>query len=125
MTDGADRIDQNTMPQAESPVPVLHNIVPQAESPVAVRLYIPSEGALLVAQKGMKGGLAREEAAEGWQDYVNLAVHRYFGTEFEEYSESRILLGRPFEEVYPEGCAEKLAKDAVAALYGSAEYEFL
>lgn len=90
----------------------------------AATVYVPDEGALLVAQKGL-GQLEPEYAEMGFTDYIDVSCSRFYCTEFEEFFRVQIPLEGPFAEKYPEGSEALLARDAVDFLYPGAELQFL
>jgi len=94
-------------------------------SGTAAKVYVPDGGALLVAHKGSVSDLAEEDLKAGYVDLVSIACHKYFGTEYEEFVSTQIRLKQPFDQIYPEGSREALAKDAVEALYGNTAFKLL
>ena len=88
-------------------------------------VYVPSEGALLVAQKGAEGTLLAEYAEAGFAAHIEVSCHRYYATEFEEFCSVQVPLDVPFDEKYPDGSDLSLARDAVSFLYGDAEFQLL
>ena len=95
-----------------------------AEGYTAATVYVPSEGAMMVAQKGI-GTLLPEYAEMGFTDYIDVSCNRFYCTESDEFFRFQIPLEGPFAERYPEGSEEKLARDAVDYLYKGAEFQLL
>ena len=95
-----------------------------AEGFTAATVYVPDEGAMLVAQKGT-GQLLPEYAEMGFTDYIDVSCSRFYGTEFEEFFRFQIPLEGPFSEKYPEGSESALARDAVDYQYPGAEFRLL
>ena len=95
-----------------------------AEGFTAATVYVPNEGAMLVAQKGI-GQLLPEYAEMGFTDYIDVSCSRFYGTEFEEFFRFQIPLEGSFAEKYPEGSESALARDAVDYQYPGAEFRLL
>ena len=95
-----------------------------AEGFTAATVYVPDEGAMLVAQKGT-GQLLPEYAEMGFTDYIDVSCNRFYCTESDEFFRFQIPLEGPFSEKYPEGSESALARDAVDYLYPGAEFQLL
>ena len=95
-----------------------------AEGFTAATVYVPSEGAMMVAQKGI-GELLPEYAEMGFTGYIDVSCNRFYCTESDEFFRFQIPLEEPFEELYPQGSEAALARRAVDYLYRGAEFQLL